>query len=124
MKEEKTEQLEALQVFGSYNERLIKSIQSIVLELEGERKKDTDEFLEGIIKVINWEVSVLGNTMSLINEEKESIKKEEINDCIIRISKALEKKIDSEIAKELKEALPMFEKLGEIVGETVKRNEN
>lgn len=118
----RAEQIEALEVFGDYNKRLIKSMKNIIPELEGSRKKDTDDYLEGIIKGINWEVGILNGTMTLINEKEERLQKEEINKSIQKLSEALGGRKDNEIAQALKETLPVFEKFGEIA-ETVLKEE-
>lgn len=117
MDELRAQQIEALEVFYNYNERFVKNIRTIIPELEGDRKEDTDKFLEGIIKGINWEIGVLNGTMTLINEKEERISKEEINNQITQLSKALESKDDAEIAAAFKEVLPMFEKFGKIAKE-------
>ena len=117
MEDLRAQQIEALEVLGDYNERLVKSIRSIIKELEGDRKEDTDKFLDEIIKGINWEIGILNGTMTLINEKEEHIKKEEMNDSILKLSKAWEGKVDKEMAEALEHALPMFEKLGQVAKE-------
>ena len=125
MENVRAEQIEALEVFCGYNEKFVQNIRTIITELEGDRKEDTDKFLENIIKGINWEIGVLNGVMRLINEKEERmaherIQKEEFNSNILRLSQALEGKDDLEIAKAMKETLPMFEKLGEIAREVLK----
>lgn len=119
MEEIRKEQIEALEVFCNFNERFINNVHTLIKELEGERKEDTDKFLEEIIKEINWEIGVLNGNgmMALINEKKEHIQKADFNNNISKLSKALEEKNDSKIAEALKEALPMFENLGKIAKE-------
>ncbi len=102
MEDIRAQQIEALEVFKNYNSRLVKSMDSIIPELEGDRKDDTDKFLDEIVKGINWEIGILNGTMDFINEKEERIKKEEINASILKLSKALEGKKDSEIAASLK----------------------
>lgn len=120
MENARAEQIEALEVFCEYNEKFVQNIRTIITELEGDRKEDTDKFLENIIKGINWEIGVLNGVMPLMNEKGERIQKEEFNSNILRLSKALEGKDDLEIAKAMGEALPMFEKLGETAKEVLK----
>ena len=117
MEDLRAQQIEALEVLGDYNERRVESIRSIIKALEGDRKEDTDKFLDEIIKGINWEIGILNGTMTLINEKEEHIKKEEMNDSILKLSKALEGKVDKEMAEALEHALPMFEKLGQVAKE-------
>ena len=119
MEDLRAQQIEALEVLGDYNERLMKSIHSVIKELDGDRKEDTDQFLDEIIKGIDWEIGILNGTMELINEKEERIKKEDMNSGILKLSKALEGKVDKEMAKALEEALPMFEELGKAAKEIV-----
>lgn len=120
MEDIRAQQIEALEVFKNYNSRLVKSMNSIIPELEGDRKDDTDKFLDEIVKGINWEIGILNGTMDFINEKEERIKKEEINASILKLSKALEGKKDSEIAASLKETLPVFENFGKVAAEVLK----
>ncbi|MCI9173988.1 MAG: molecular chaperone [Lachnospiraceae bacterium] len=119
MEDIRAQQIEALEVLEDYNKRLMKSMQNIIPELEGDRKKDTDKFLDEIIKGINWEIGILNGTMTLLNEKKERIRKEDMNSSILKLSKALEGKKDSEIAASLKETLPVFEEFGKAAGEVL-----
>lgn len=121
MEDMRAQQIEALEVLEGYNKRLIKSMKNIIPELEGERKEDTDKFLDEIVKGINWEIGILNGTMTLLNETRERVRKEDINSSILKLSKALEGKKDSEIAASMKETLPVFENFGkaaeEVLGE-------
>lgn len=121
MEDMRAQQIEALEVFKDYNERLVRSMGNIIPELEGDRKEDTDKFLDEIIKGINWEIGILNGTMELINEDEERLKKEEINSSILKLSKALEGKKDDEIAASLKETLPVFENFGKVAGEVLEK---
>ena len=119
MEDIRAQQIEALEVLEDYNKRLMKSMQNIIPELEGDRKKDTDKFLDEIIKGINWEIGILNGTMTLLNEKKERIRKEDMNSSILKLSKEIKKKKDSEIAASLKETLPVFEEFGKAAGEVL-----
>ena len=120
MEDIRAQQIEALEVFKNYNSRLVKSMDNIIPELEGDRKDDTDKFLDEIVKGINCEIGILNGTMDFINEKEERIKKEEINASILKLSKALEGKKDSQIAASLKETLPVFENFGKVAAEVLK----
>ena len=122
MEDLRAQQIEALEVLADYNERLVKSMNGVIGELKGERKEDTDQYLEEIIKGINWEIGILNGTLSLINEGEERIQKEEMNSSILKLSKALEGKVDQDMAEAMQEALPMFEKLGKVAKEIVEKS--
>ena len=119
MEDMRAQQIEALEVLEDYNKRLIKSMKNIIPELEGDRKEDTDKFLDEIVKGINWEIGILNGTMTLLNETRELIHKEDINSSILKLSKALEGKKDSEIAASMKETLPVFENFGKAAEEVL-----
>ncbi len=119
MEDMRAQQIEALEVLEDYNKRLIKSMKNIIPELEGDRKEDTDKFLDEIVKGINWEIGILNGTMTLLNESRERIRKEDINSSILKLSKALEGKKDSEIAASMKETLPVFENFGKAAEEVL-----
>lgn len=119
MEDMRAQQIEALEVLEDYNKRLIKSMKNIIPELEGDRKEDTDKFLDEIVKGINWEIGILNGTMTLLNETRERIRKEDINSSILKLSKALEGKKDSEIAASMKETLPVFENFGKAAEEVL-----
>lgn len=116
----KEQQIEALEVFEKYNKKLMKSMNTIIGELRGDRKEDTDEFQEKIIEGLNWEIQILNKTLSLINEKRIYIKKEEINEKIICLSEAI-KEGDSKIAEVLEnDIIPTFEEIGLIVKNVLK----
>lgn len=54
MENQKEKQIESLKTAHEYIKRLRNRIESVILELREERKEDTEEFLNQIIKGINW----------------------------------------------------------------------
>ena len=112
MEDKVAEQKEALEVLVEFNDRLVHNMEIIVKELSGERLDDTDKFLKGIIDAINWEIQVVNGTIGLLNEEKERVNKEAINERIVSLSDAIAKKDDSTIAKEFENVIPIFKQLG------------
>ena len=77
--ENRAEQKEALETLVEFNQRLVKNMNIIIKELEGERLDDTDKFLNGIVNAINWEVQVMNGTMGLLNDGRKRIDKEVFN---------------------------------------------
>ena len=121
MADNRTEQLEALEVMVEFNEKIIKNIHILVKELSGERLEDTDKFRESIINAINWEIQVLNGTSEVLNEEKQRVDKEAVNAKIIALSDALKEKEDAGIAKAFEDLLPELEILGNVAKEVINK---
>lgn len=117
MEDNRKEQIEALEVFLEFNERLVKNMRIIVKELSGERLDDTDKFLKAIVDAINWEVQVVNGTMEVLNDGAERVNKEEVNSVIIPLSDAIAAKDDARMAEAFKNAIPVFEQLGAVAKE-------
>ena len=73
MEDIRKEQKEALQTLMEFNEKLVKNMNIIIKELTGNRLDDTDNFLQGIVDAINWEVQVVNGTIDMLNSGKERI---------------------------------------------------
>ena len=112
MEDNKKEQIEALEVLAEFNERLVNNMKIVVKELSGSRLDDTDKFLKSIIDAINWEIQVVNGTLSVLNEGKERLNKDEFNAEVVALSKAINKNNDAEMAEEFEKIIPMFEQLG------------
>ena len=119
MEDNRKEQLEALEVLGEFNERLVKNMKILVKELSGERLDDTDKFLKAIIDAINWEIQVVNGTLSTLNEGKERLNKEEFNTAVQALSNAIKDNSDAEMAEEFQKIIPVFEQLGISVKEVL-----
>ena len=111
MENQRREQLEALEIFVEYNERVLKNIHILVKELSGQRLYDTDKFLTDIINAINWEVEVVNLTMDILNEGKVRVVKEEMNEKIVALANALKEKDDVKIAEAFERLVPVLEAL-------------
>ena len=120
MEDIRNEQKEALETLVEFNEKLVKNMNIIVKELSGQRLDDTDKFLKGIIDAVNWEVQVLNGTMSLLNEDKERINKEQFNSKIVNFGEAIKENDDTKMAAAIKELIPEFENLGPAFWQTTK----
>lgn len=111
MEDKRTEQLEALETLAEYNDRVLKNIPILVKELGGERLDDTDKFLDSIVKAINWEIEVLNATMEVLNEGKERISKECVNEKILALGNAIASKDDAKMAEAFEGMVPVLENL-------------
>ena len=114
MDEYRAQQIEALETLAEFNVGLLKNINIVITELEGERLDDTDKFLDGITEAMNWEIQVLNGTLDLINENEVVIDKAEFNAAVSELSKALADKDDKKSAEGFRKVYPFFEKLGEV----------
>lgn len=115
MENEFKEEIEALETLKEYNVKVVKALKEIIPELKGEKKEDTDEYLQHILKGINWEIQVINGTMKYLNREEEVISKEGTNEIILRLNDAINAKNEEKVAQILEaELLPFLEKLNEI----------
>lgn len=119
MEDNRKEQLEALEVLGEFNERLVKNMKIIAKELSGSRLDDTDKFLKSIIDAINWEIQVVNGTLDVLNEGKERLNKEDFNAAVISLSNAINGNSDTEMAEEFRKITPVFEQLGVSIKEVI-----
>ena len=119
MEDNRKEQLEALEVLGEFNERLVKNMNIIAKELSGSRLDDTDKFLKSIIDAINWEIQVVNGTLDVLNEGKERLNKEDFNAAVISLSNAINDNSDTEMAEEFRKITPVFEQLGVSIKEVI-----
>ena len=87
MDELRTQQIEALQVAVPYCEKMIKAMNNIVDEFSGNRKEDTDAFMNSIISGLNWIFEVYNGTQDLVNEDS-VIDKEKANQCVLMLNEA------------------------------------
>lgn len=89
MEELRKQQIEALQAVYEYNQRIIPALEEIVFELRGAQKEDTKDYLNHILKGVNWIIQVVNGTRDLINEKEEVINKEQMNDIIVDLNGVL-----------------------------------
>lgn len=94
----KDDQIEALETLADYIPKLIGGIDTVKVELRGERKPDTDEYLKMIIDGINWVLGIVNGCMSLFEEYNIVFDKEKANDYSAAFSKAYGTGNDTAIA--------------------------
>lgn len=119
MEDNRAEQMEALETLIEFNERLIKNMGIITKELSGERLEDTDKFFKDITDAINWEINVMNGTMSLLNEGKERINKEQFNNRVLKLGEAIRSGEDARMAEAVEELIPEFENLSRAAKEVM-----
>jgi len=120
MRELTLETKEALRVMSEYLGKLIPGMKVLITELRGSRKSDTDNFLKNCMDSFNWMIEIYNRTSDVINEDKERIKKEEINPGIIALGEALKEENDSKTADALEsKIIPFLEQLKGAVDEVL-----
>lgn len=117
MENNRMEQLEALEILIGFNERLLKNLPTIIEELSGEMKPDTDDFLKTIVNAVNWEINVTNATLDILNEDQIRIDKDSFNEKIMSLGSSLSLNDNTAIASALKELIPFFEQLGKAARE-------
>ena len=116
MEDLRKEQIEAVEALESYNKKMVNTIPTIVEELRGNAKPDTKEFLNHILKGMNWEIEVINGCLSFFNEDEMLIDKEAANAKVIKFNEAVESTDDLKLADALETImLPFFTQLKEII---------
>ncbi len=108
MEQLREEQKEALQVARDYLVKLIAGMESLVPELKGRKKDDTDDFLKQCLDGLNWVIQVYNRTSNFINEGKVRIVKAEVNNSILHFNEAMQSKDDKKIALSLEKDIIVF----------------
>lgn len=105
----KDDQIEALETLADYIPKLIGGIDTVKVELRGERKPDTDEYLKMVIDGINWVLGIVNGCMSLFEEYNIVFDKEKANDYSTAFSKAYGTGNDTAIADSMDaDVIPMI----------------
>ena len=100
-------QVEALQALTEYSPRFLNSLKAVHDELVIERKPDTDEFLDAIIKGMNWEIEVFNGTRELF-EGNGALDKDKANSAFVDFSAAFRRHDDDEMGRLLREMIIPF----------------
>ena len=110
MSDNRNEQIEALQALLEYNPRLIHGMQAVTVELEGNRKPDTDEFLKAVINGMNWEIQIVNGTKEVIDEQDVVIDRQTMNETFKEFIDAYARKDDYAMAVLFfQKLIPFFE---------------
>ena len=95
MEDIRKDQVEALQVALPYCEKIVRAIGNVCKELTEERQDDTDEYIDSILKGLNWIIEVYNGTRDLINADRKSIDEDEINKSVQALNAAYNNKDDA-----------------------------
>ncbi len=112
MEDNRKEQVEALEALKDYNPKICKALKEIIPELRGEKKEDTQEYVEHIFRGVNWELQVINGTMELLNEKEQQVSKDSLNEMIVQVNDAYTSKEGEKLAQIIEtELLPFVERL-------------
>lgn len=115
MENEFREEIEALEELKSYNVKMVKTLKEIIPELKGQKKEDTDEYFQHILKGLNWEIQVLNGTMNYLNRNEIIIDKEKLNRSISELNSAISDKNECLIIYAIENLFSFFENLNGII---------
>ena len=90
MEDMREQQKEALLTARDYIGKLLDAVDVVGVELSGEEQEDTKEYLDTILKGVNWTIEVLNRTIDYVNENEELIQKESVNDRMLHFSSVYE----------------------------------
>ena len=108
MEDNRKEQVEALEALKDYNPKICKALKEIIPELRGEKKEDTQEYIEHIFRGVNWELQVINGTMELLNEKEQQVSKDSLNEMIVQVNDAYTSKEGEKLAQIIETELPPF----------------
>lgn len=120
MEDIRQQQIEAMEELKSYNKKLVKAVREIIIELKGEDRTDTEDFLKQIVEGINWEIQVVNGTLDYINEDENLLDKEQFNQAVLNHNEAINTKDNGKLAESFEvNILPYLLKLDEIADKKI-----
>ena len=120
MEDNRKEQVEALEALKDYNPKICKALKEIIPELRGEKKEDTQEYIEHIFRGVNWELQVINGPMELLNEKEQQVSKDSLNEMIVQVNDAYTSKEGEKLAQIIEtELLPFVERLESYIGKAL-----
>ena len=115
MEDMRSQQLEVLKEAKEYCVKLLYSIDTVIPELRGDKKDDTDEYLRMTVDAVNNTLEMYNATRSLV-QEKHNIDETEVNDAVKKLSDALKSGVDANKA----DALEAMKKFVQVYGDAAK----
>jgi len=116
----KEQQVEALEAMIEYNKKLIPALQEVVIELNDAQQEDTKQYLDYILKGVNWVIQIVNGTKDLLNTKSEIVVKEEVNQIIDDLNKAVKEGDNSKTATIIEDGImPFILKISEAAKDAV-----
>lgn len=114
--EEKIESLEAVLAF---NTRLVNNMITVVNELNGARRPDTDVFLTDIVNVMNLVINVSTPNLDIINGGEERINVPKFNVAVRSFCHAYEEHDDAVLSRAIIDLIPQFQLLEQAIRDSL-----
>ena len=115
MEDMKKQQLEVLEEAKDYWQKVLHCIDTVIPELKGDKKDDTDEYLRMTVDAVNNTLEMYNATRSLVQEHSD-IDEAEINAAVSTLGTALKSGVDDAKA----DALDGMKKFIQAYGEAAK----
>ncbi|MGN0368097.1 MAG: hypothetical protein ACI4EK_04880 [Wujia sp.] len=98
MSEKERLQQEIMAQLRDYGDKALLGARTLLIELRGQRKPDTDELLNLVIAGINWEIEVFNHCEQLINKDFARVDKSKMAIAVSRLGRILQEKDDIKLA--------------------------
>ena len=93
MEDMKKQQLEVLEEAKDYCQKVLHCIDTVIPELKGDKKDDTDEYLRMTVDAVNNTLEMYNATRSLVQEHSD-IDEAEVNAAVSTLGTALKSGVD------------------------------
>jgi len=112
MEDMKKEQLEVLNEAKGYCTNVLHCIDTVVPELKGDKKDDTDEYLRMTVDAVNNTLEMYNATRTLVKEHSD-IDETEVNKAVEKLGAALKGSVDKDKAAALEDIKDFIRAYGE-----------
>lgn len=112
MEDMKKEQLEVLNEAKGYCTNVLHCIDTVVPELKGDKKDDTDEYLRMTVDAVNNTLEMYNATRTLVKEHSD-IDETEVNKAVGKLGAALKGSVDKDKAAALEDIKDFIRAYGE-----------
>lgn len=110
MEDIRQQQIEALGMAAEYIEKLIPAMKEIIPELRGQELPDTKDFLNQQMDGLNFVIDIINGTMSLVNEKETILIKDNMEEKVQNLNRALGAQMNPQIADVLEaDILPFLD---------------
>lgn len=110
MEDIRQQQIEALGMAAEYIEKLIPAMKEIIPELRGQELPDTKDFLNQQMDGLNFVIDIINGTMGLVNEKETILIKDNMEEKVQNLNRALGAQMNPQIADVLEaDILPFLD---------------